>query len=939
MTEKEYLRHLEAIGKRLFGPADALPRSRNETLKLAKRFLKLKATRIKQRHRAGVDGAEVCRMHSDVVDLLSRQLWRECLAHLPAGKDHPARAVSVVAHGGYGRRVMAPHSDVDFTFMLAGNGTQVPTEAAKVISEFLLFFYDLKLKVGQATRSVGDCLRQANEDMMTKTALMEARLICGDGAPFEEFQRRFGPECMKNRTAEFLRQRLDDLAQRHHKFGNTHCVQEPHVKNGCGSLRDYQNLIWVTFARLGTLNPRDLVAKGFMSPLAWRELSAAYNFILRTRNEMHYSERRAGDLLTLRLQGVVATNLGYRHKRILRRIEAFMRDYYTATRDILQRSSEVMDSLNLATQEEDSGKRRGLLSFMIRRRPSGRSEKTDGFIIRNERLFAEDKNIYRQDPARLMRTFLLTQQRHLRMSPQLFQLMQGSFRLVNAGLRYQRDVREVFLEILSHRGEVARVLRQMHRVGLLGRYLPEFGALTCLVQHEFFHRYTADEHTLRTLDMLDQLLEPGSGHELYRRLFQQIQQPEILYLALLMHDTGRAANTRAHDAQSTLLADAVCRRLMIKGERRRLLLFLVDNHLLLYRTATTSNLEDPLVIGEVARIVKSKEYLDALLVMTHADSRGTSEGSWTGYKEASILGLYHSTLAYLDAPADFMRRASAPLEELQQAVQAALSADYQAETAAHFQHMPRSYFNFREAAAIAAHVRQMREFFEQLRQGDGDSGLLPVVRWQDFPAVGYSELTVVGWDRHLLLARLSGALAAQGINILSADFFQRADHLVLDVLRVCNTNFAAITSKSAKARVEQALREALLQSQFDFREAIAALRQRLPDFGEAAGEIPQRIFINNEVSPDHTVAELQVIDRLGLLHEVMVAIGQLDLSVAHARICTDKGMAIDAIYIQGQDGGKLRDPAQLDLLRQRLEQALLAKPLSAAPQDSPSPEA
>lgn len=939
MTEKEYLRHLEAIGRKLFGSSEALPRSRGETLKLAKRFLKLKSTRIKQRHRAGLDGAQVCRMHSDVVDLLSRQLWRECLANLPGDGDHPARAISVVAHGGYGRRVMAPHSDVDFTFMVAGNGTQVPAEAAKVISEFLLFFYDLKLKVGQATRSVGDCLRQANEDMMTKTALMEARLICGDSAAFEEFQRRFVPECMKNRTAEFLRQRMDDLAMRHAKFGNTHCVQEPHVKNGCGSLRDYQNLIWVTFARLGTLNPRDLVAKGLMSPVAWRELSAAYNFILRTRNEMHYSERRAGDLLTLRLQGVVATNLGYRHKRILRRIEAFMRDYYTATRDILQRSSEVMDSLNLATQEEDHGKRRGLLSFMIRRRPTGRSEKVDGFIIRNERLFAEDKGIYRQDPARLMRTFLLTQQRHLRMSPQLFQLMQGSFRLVNAGLRYQRDVREVFLEILSHRGEVARVLRQMHRVGFLGRYLPEFGALTCLVQHEFFHRYTADEHTLRTLDMLDELLEPKQGHELYRRLFQQIQQPEILYLALLLHDTGRAANTRAHDAQSTLLADAVCRRLMIKGERRRLLLFLVDNHLLLYRTATTSNLEDPLVIGEVARIVKSKEYLDALLVMTHADSRGTSEASWTGYKEASILGLYHSTLAYMDAPADFMRRASAPLDELQQTVQAGLSADYQAEIAAHFHHMPRSYFNFREADKIAAHLRQLREFFEQLRQGDGDSGLLPVMRWEDFPALGYSELTVVGWDRHLLLARISGALASQGINILSADFFQRADHLVLDVLRVCNTDFAAITTKSAKARVEQAMREALLRSQFDFRTAIAAMRQRLPDFGEAAGEIPQRVFINNDVSPEHTVAELQIIDRLGLLHDVFVAIGQLNLSVAHARICTDKGMAMDAIYIQGCDGGKLRDPAEVERLRLHIERAAFNQPAPPSEVVGPSPEA
>ncbi len=922
MTESEYQKHLQSISRKVFGDDSELPRGRTETLKLCKRFLKLKEQRIKQRHRAGMGGVEICRMRSDVIDCIVRILWAESLAALKP-EIRVKINVSVIAHGGYGRRVMSPGSDVDLTFMLPVKSSEVSPELARFIGDFLLYFYDLKFKVGQGTRSVTECISLANEDMQTKTALMEARFLCGEQQAFKEFRARFDKECMIGKEDAFLKLREADLTSRHAKHGGTHCVQEPHVKTGCGGLRDYQNLIWMSYAKHGTLNPEHLVDKGFMTAAGWREVSEAYDLILRTRNEMHYTERRASDVLTLRLQGFVATNLGYRHKRILRRIEAFMRDYYTATRDILQRSSEVMDRFHLQSLDDEST-RKGLLSFMVRRKTAQkRVDKFDRFISKNERLYAEDDELFKEDPARLMRTFLHTQQRHLRLSPELFILIQSSFRLVNVSYRYNTSVRETFMGLLAQKGDVARVMRQMHRVGFLGRYMPEFGALTCLVQHEFFHRYTADEHTLRTLDKLDELSgPPSSSVALYQKLFHELHQPAILYLALLLHDAGRAANAKAHDAESTVMADAVCRRLQIKGERRKMLLFLVDNHLLMYRTATTTNLEDPKVIGEFAAVIKSKEYLDTLLVMTYADSKGTSEASWSGYKEASIRQLYYNTLEYLDTPADFMRRAAVPLDDVRTAVTKVLGNGYELEISAHFQHMPRSYFNFREPAQIAAHIRQFRQFFIQLTQPDAESGLLPVMTWEDHVEQGYSELTVTGWDRHLLLARLSGSLAAQGINILSADLYQRGDHLVLDMFRVCNTNFAAVTNKSARLRVEQAVKIAFLKQTFDFTPDIASTRKAIPGYDEVMTEIPQRVFLNNDLSLDQTIAELQVVDRLGLLYDIFMAIGKLNLNVTHARINTEKGVAIDSIYIQTQNDQKIRDKEALSALQEALTQAV-----------------
>ncbi len=944
MTERDYLRHLNKIAQKFFPPEDKLPRGRTETLRQAKRFLKIKEQRIKQRHRTGsFSGTEICRMRSDMIDLLVRILWDESVAALPA----EARAklnVSVIAHGGYGRRVMSPGSDVDLTFMFPGNSGKVSNEVVQLIRDYLLYFYDLKLKVGHGSRSVGECIKLANENMETKTALMEARLVTGQKTAFEEFRARFDKECMDGQEADFLKLRQIDLNTRHTKYENTPFVQEPHVKNGCGGLRDYQNLIWMTYARHRTLNPKDLVPLGLISKKGWKEVEQGYDFILRVRNEMHYTEKRAEDLLTLRLQGPVATNLGYRHKRILRRIEALMHEYYTATRDILQRSNEVMNRFHLQALETSSKSK--LMGFMARRKAEKQQESFDGFQRKHERVYADGPSIFKDDPERLMRLFLHTQKRHLRLSPDLFQLIQDNFRLVDSSFRYSKTNRETFETILSNKGDAARTLRQMHRVGFLGRYMPEFGALTNLVQHEFFHLYTADEHTLRTLDKLDELSDPSlKGAELFQQLFHDLQQPYVLYLALLLHDAGRAANKKTHSDESTTLAAAVSRRLQVKGERRRLLLFLVDNHLLMYRTATTKSLDEPQVIEEFVNIVRTKENLDTLLLMTYADSKGTSDKSWSGYKEASIRQLYHSAVRFMNAPADFMRNVQVPLADLKKQVLRLLGSGYEAEVDAHFRHMPPSYFNFREADLIASHLRQFRQFFEQLIREEAAAGLLPVMTWVDHVDQGYSELTVVCWDRHLLLARISGALAAESINILSADLYQRADHLVLDTFRVCNTNFAAVTTKSARNRIEESVRKAFSGRAFDFSEAIAQKLGKSATMLDAIGdEIPQRVYVNNNLSPDHTVLELQLVDRLALLYDLFMAIGRLGHNVTHARISTEKGVAIDAIYVQDAQSQKITDRDQLDELSDAVRVAAGLPPTprpkpEVKPKAKPEPEA
>jgi [protein-PII] uridylyltransferase len=331
------------------------------------------------------------------------------------------------------------------------------------------------------------------------------------------------------------------------------------------------------------------------------------------------------------------------------------------------------------------------------------------------------------------------------------------------------------------------------------------------------------------------------------------------------------------------------------------------------------------VVAEFAAKVRNKQFLDTLLLMTYADSRGTSDKGWNSWKESLILHLYHNTIRYLDDPSDFVRSVTAPLEELQSEVRRKLGAGYDAEITAHFTHMPRSYFNFRNADTIATHVQAFRGFFEKLNRDEGDHDcLLPELTWIDRPEQGCSELIVVCWDRHLLLARVAGALAAHSINILSADLFQRGDDVVLDVFRVARTDFTPVTNDRTKARVKASIEQAFDTGEFDFSHAIAEARRPFKGLEDVAAEVPQRVYINQMLSAEHTIVELQALDRIGLLYDVFLAIGQLGLNIAHARINTEKGVALDAIYVQDKTAQKVADNKVLGELKKRLDAAVFA---------------
>src|SRR5262245_3972532 len=564
----------------------ALPPGRMPAQELAryKAFLKVETHRLKLRHRAGGGGIEICKTRAIILDVLLRYLWDAAKNSLSAQAQKEFPALALVALGGYGRAELNPHSDIDFMFLHDGQvvaGSKPLPHLSKIIDGILYPLWDIGLKVGHSVRSIEDCVKVANTDMQSKTSLIEARLITGSEALFKKFQKTLVTKCVEGYEAKYIALRLEDQTARRNKFGNSASMQEPNIKNGCGGLRDFQNLLWMTFFKYRTRSLKELQAQEFVSENERKQLEAAYDFLLRVRTDMHYHTNRPTDVLSKNLQPAIAHNLGYTERSPGKRIERFMRDVYTHSRNTYLIPRTLEQRMALVPQPGLISSGLSTLSALIpRSRKKASLEPVDGFKFINGEIHAVSQRVFRDQPRRLMRVFLYAQQRGLRLHPDLAQLIRNQLSLVDREFLNDEHVRETFLTILNQRGNVAPILRAMHEVGLLGKYVPEFGRLTCLVQHEFYHQYTADEHTLMCLEQLDRVWEAKNPpYSAYAPIFLGLDRPFMLYLALLLHDVGKHGGHGHHAVESSTLASRVARRLGLDAGVTHTLRLVIEHHL------------------------------------------------------------------------------------------------------------------------------------------------------------------------------------------------------------------------------------------------------------------------------------------------------------------------------------------------------------------------
>lgn len=883
-----------------------LPRFRN--------FLKQGDALIRRYHRAGGSGLRVVNCRAILIDVMLEHLFAAATQASLNDTQPDLEPPALLALGGYGRSEMCPLSDVDIMFVYPQKpkSPAFPDFQAKLNDRVLYTLWDLNLKVGHATRSVKEALAEAEAEVQSKNAMMEARLITGSQRLYKDFSQLYERFIARDNKRAYLQERLEDQQQRRQRFHDSVFLQEPDIKNGVGGLRDYQNILWMARLRFGARDLSELVRLQLLRASELAALTNAYDFLLRTRNELHFQSKRATDTLNIDQQPKVAWNLGYRHHAVFERVERFMRDYYSAAKSIFQ--------LSVYLEQRISTEARTSISFaaVIESRRHAASKPLDGFHIVGPNLICDSPFVFKKDPVRLIRVFRHLQTHSVSLDFDIQRLIVENLDLIDDKLRASPEANRAFRSILQTKGAVFPALNLMNSTGVLQRFIPEWNRLHCLVQHEFYHRYTADEHTLNTIRHLDAIFSGSDVNitQKYRDALEATEIPALLYLALLLHDIGKGTAIENHAQIGASLAAPICERLGLPENVRRRVLFLITHHLEMARFWQRFDIDDPQTPQSFAQIVEDPDNLRYLFALTFCDAKGTTEQLWNSFKDTLHFQLFSATMKTFSSSPKKMRDAAAIDRPAVEALLPNVPSD---EIDAHFNLLPERYFNYHSEADVALHIRMIHALLKTIASADSLGALVPVVEWQDDLNLGFTVVNIVTWDRAGLFYKLAGAFSLAGLSILSSKAMSRSDHITIDTFYVVQPGGGIVTDQSKFEKFQSILNDTLLHNRnlleaLDKRAAAksSSLLQRTTTLPTA---IPPKVEIYHELSLRRTIIEIEANDEIGLLYRLTHAIFSHGYDITFARISTERNVAVDTFYIEPVPPKESSDPTNLVNLR------------------------
>lgn len=877
---------------------------RSKQLPAYKRYLELESMMLLRHHKKGDSGMKVCQARAAMIDVIIENLFLSALDLYTTKHGRIPCKMAILATGGYGRRELNPHSDIDIMFLYPERvpAASLHTFQTLIAEEILYPLWDLGLKVGHASRNAKEAIAEARKEIQSKNAILESRMICGSEAVYLRLRKKFQEFLQKEKSKDYIRQRLEDEKERHAKAGSTIYLQEPDVKNGVGGLRDFQNILWMANIKFGYRSLADLVKAKLLRTDERESLREAYDFLLRTRTELHIQNKRPTDTLRLEQQPSIAEALGYRQPDIFQRVEAFMKDYYSAARQIYSTSELLKERMALLSEN-------GRISFKeaLRAHQHRHVKKIDGFEISERIIRAENRQVFEKDPTRLIRIFRLMQQFGAKLDPDLRFLIHSSIPLIDASLINSQSAAKSFCAILlSSPGEVYDILMQMHELGVLGRYVPEFGALTCMVQHEYYHRYTADIHVLHTIMHLDRVFaKKDEEYARYERELRKNDDPLQLYLTLLLHDIGKSEGIKGHAVTGVRIARPVMKRLGVPKDQQRQIEFIINNHLEMARFWQKFDLDDPKTAESFAKIVGDPQLLRFLFVHTYCDAKGTAPTLWNSHKDAMHRTLYLRTLETFEDDSILQTRRTEHVAMLQNELMArALDGISAEEIEAHFSMLPERYFINTSEADIELHLRMVNRLLSHILNAESMASLVPIIDWKDDIDLGMTVINVVTWDRAGLFYKLAGVLSLAGVNIISTKAISRKDHITIDTFFVCDAEGGVVSNPKARRVFEEHLKAVLVDDEEllpNIIELEAKQSAKKKDRDLLPAPFPPSVDVYHELSLKQTIIEVQAADRIGLLYRLSRLISKKGFDITFARVATERGVAMDTFYIENSN--------------------------------------
>jgi [protein-PII] uridylyltransferase len=888
--EGSYHDHLDALPE--FEPGTAA----NRVLR-AHTMLDRGRQAIRALHQQGASGQTVVRLTSTLSDRLVQGLFEELRAELSTnvGASDTNRC-ALVALGGYGRRELAPRSDLDLMLLLPSGMRSDEPSAQKLAEALLYVLWDLKFEVGWSVRDPAQCADAAAEDHTARTALLDCRFVAGNEASYAELERAVLDDLLGRNVERFIADKAEELSKRRLKYGDTVYLLEPNLKQSEGGMRDLQAALWIALARFRARGLTELLQKSVLPPREVRALKAARDFLWRVRNEMHFESGRKEDRLNFELQEKVATFLRYKDGPLGTPVEQFMRDYYLCARHIKQAAEALVSRCE---EKPHSGR--------VKAHKVG-----DEFKLWGNQLTLAEADLFEREPLAMVRLFATSDRENLPLYSFARDKVAHELPRLNAP-ELQQPAAKLLAEMMARPGTLGAFLPAMHELGVLGAILPEFGRVTALRQHDLYHVYTVDVHSLFAVQKL-YALRAGEWLEQQpelTHLMQELPNPLPLYLGMLFHDAGKGMGGN-HSERGAELVRRVAERMGFSDADRDDAEFLVLKHLLMSHTSQRRDLSDPGLIDSFAKECGSPRRLSLLYLLTWADICSVGPTTWTDWKARLLRELFQKSQEALGVRT---AEASATSRYIELRDQVATRHPY-AEVESFLRSMPHRYLSTVTARRASHDLKLLRRCAQRPL-----GALLLQHREQSF-----TTLSLTAPDKPGLLSIFAGVLAAHGVDILSADVYsaQAGPNLpprALDIFEVRGPRGEPL-SRERFAEVKRDLTKVLTGI-----ESVSQVMQR-----RAQGRLPSRrlppvtthVQVDNQASRDFTVIDVVAQDRVGLLYAITRELFELEIDVVAARIVTEAHRAIDAFYVR-HHGKRITDHAEVEALQTRLRQALEAK--------------
>ncbi len=849
--------------------------------------------RIENRHRFGITGTEIVGEYTHLADNVIQRIYQAAIHDGIISKEMP---LAILAVGGYGRAALNPYSDID-VMLVYDHAKLTTTQIEPFANQLIAMLWDVGFEVGHSCRSIKECIKATYQDLFSKTSMIEARYITGAKTVHQQFQSQTSKHFYKRQINKFISQTIREWNERHHAYGSTIYLQEPNIKESVGGLRDFHTAIWVAAVRYGIKELDELAKRKIVPSQVAEACEASLDFLWRLRNELHYVTKRKTDQLAFEVQQTMAKNLGYTDNGHVLAEEAMMRDYYLHAEHLFEFAKLIIDLVKYKTRLGS-----GALNRL-------RSEKlSDGFhVVRKEICFQPGSSGFSSDSTRILKLFVHRQRLGYRVGADVRYQIAANLELIDDDFRRTRENARVFLSILGYPSRVAETLRRMHRWQVLERYLPEFGKIRSLVRYDRPHQYTVDEHTMYAIENLEENTLAGmKDGKHFIEILSSLEKPELLRLAVLFHDVGKGmGGTGNHDERSVKAAEAMLNRLGLPESDRETVLFLIARHLDMSYTARQRDLDDPSTIEQFAKLVGNEQNVKMLYLLTFADIRAVSPDIWTEWNALLLRELYERTLKFLQGEPYRLK-----LDELRKEV-TALIGKFVSENVIqrHFEMMPDQELVGNSPGFIGKQI----QLIEQL----GDN---PIAVACFKAAETHTLIGICTRDRRGAFRQITGALASENANIMSAEIETRHDGLVIDAVNLTDGMHRKGLSLEQREQITRALAD-VWRGKVDFEAAIRKREEAHPR-GAARRYLPPRITVDNRGSHLATIIDIRVQDRVGLLYAISDTFYKMNLDIRIAKINTEGYTAMDSFYVTDEDGGKITSVDRIDEIKSALTNRL-----------------